>query len=360
MSYLAQHCCTNSKKESCYSYNARKATTDWVCGLGSQLDGWENNKAITEPITEECAKLICKRWHFDRVKFVSSGSDACNAAIRIARTHTGKLGVYQVGYHGCSDFAVSTKEPSKQFIPNQYVVEFSSIGELNSLLEKMTENSDIAAAIVEPLQLKDTKENLEDNRTLLAHCKRLGIVSIFDEIITGLRYPKGLYAARHKLKPDMICMGKAPANGYPVAWCMGPKVMMDNPNYFISNTHNGSRLCVKVYNSINLITDQKLMDFHNDCLEFQEKIQYLLDGHGIKLVGYGTRGEWQGDLNILTAFWELMASRGHFLGRAFFMNMQHTMFMKNKFLKDLTWAMLQLDSGYKRQGRCVQFSFRRN
>jgi hypothetical protein len=91
--YLAQNATTYSKRHANYAYNVPKTLdsesikkwTDWSCGLGANLIGWQNSYSLTHSLAEPVAKLLCKRFGFEKAKLLQSGSDACECAVRIAR-----------------------------------------------------------------------------------------------------------------------------------------------------------------------------------------------------------------------------------------------------------------------------------
>jgi glutamate-1-semialdehyde aminotransferase len=91
---------------------------------------------------------------------------------------------------------------------------------------------------LEPVQLDDSAERIKKLRELRKICSDRGIVLIFDEVITGLRYPSGSVSRYHEIHPDLICCGKAFGNGEKTGFVAGNKDIMDG-NYFVSGTYFG-------------------------------------------------------------------------------------------------------------------------
>jgi 4-aminobutyrate aminotransferase-like enzyme len=169
---------------------------------------------------------------YDRVIFGSSGSDAVEAALKTARVATGRDGVlsFEGAYHGLSYGALVAdgykindfREPfAGQLGPHVRRAPFG--GPLPSL-------EGLGAVLVEPIQgrggVRSPPEGWLDALIEAAH--KAGAVVIFDEIYTGMgRTGRWLRAHGLQRRPDLVCLGKGLAGGYPISACLGTAAVMD-------------------------------------------------------------------------------------------------------------------------------------
>lgn len=201
----------------------------------------------------------------EKVLFCNSGSEATYEAVRLARAVTGrkKLIKFQGCYHGWHDYlamnVISPRERIGQIDPlsagslpeaisQTLVCEFNSLDDVERTLK---DNHDqVAAIIVEPIPhnigcVLPEAGFLEGLREITA---RKGIVLIFDEVITGFRHSLGGYQKLCGVTPDLTTLGKAMANGYPIAAVCGKRELMDRFNtcdggdVFFAGTYNGHPL----------------------------------------------------------------------------------------------------------------------
>ncbi len=217
----------------------------------------------------ELAEAICRLVPAaERVRIGSSGSEMVQAAFRLARAATGrqKIVKFEGHYHGWFDnVLVSVAPPLSAAGPREapHAVATSkgqnpqSLDELivlpwndTELLEKTlrARASEIAAVITEPIMnnvgcILPREGYLERMREL---CTELGIVLIFDEVITGFRVAPG--GAQHLLgvTPDLCTFGKAMAGGFPVAALAGKAELMELFTQGVnhSGTYNANLLVV--------------------------------------------------------------------------------------------------------------------
>jgi glutamate-1-semialdehyde aminotransferase len=266
--------------------------------------------------------------------------------------------IYGIGtsYHGCGNTFISEENPGLGTYDGGYK-KVETIQDIISEIKKHPKK--YGYCILEPVQLDASPERIKFLKELRAVCTKKKIILIFDEVITGLRFPGGSVSAWSGVKPDLMCVGKAIGNGYPFSAVLGSEELMEQ-DYFWSNTHNANEIALKKAKYIlESTTDNRLIVAWKNGNETQDTINGIIKELPIKLVGYGTRGEWQGDLNVLTALWELLATKGYIVGRAFFWNANHIYSIFSFYLA-LQYAVDKIKDGYKRKGRCVKFSFKRN
>lgn len=217
----------------------------------------------------ELAERICSLVpSAERVRFGSSGSEVIQAAFRIARAHTGRRLVvkFEGHYHGWFDNVLVSVAPSLEqagpreapnavpgslgFAPGALVdllvLPWNDTAILETVLRER--GSEIAAVITEPVMcnvgcIMPKPGYLETMRAL---CDELGIVLIFDEVITGFRLAPGGAQEFFKIKPDLCTFGKAMAGGFPIACLAGRSDLMElllkGVNH--SGTYNANLLVV--------------------------------------------------------------------------------------------------------------------
>ena len=230
---------------------------DYVLGLGPITLGYNYptvNEAIIRQLEEGvifslphplevivAKKLVEIIPCAEMVRFLKTGSEACQAAIRAARAYTGRNHIAFRGYHGWHEFYTCTTERDKG-IPKQYK-QFMHQFEYNNIdsLEELFENYDLAAVIMEPMIVEPpTPGFLEGIREL---CDSYGTILIFDETVTGFRWSLNGAQEYFNVTPDLATFGKGMANGLPLAAVCGKKsIMKEFENIFVSSTFGGECL----------------------------------------------------------------------------------------------------------------------
>jgi glutamate-1-semialdehyde 2,1-aminomutase len=178
----------------------------------------------------------------DKVRFVSSGTEATMSAVRLARGYTGKKVIIKFDgcYHGHADsFLVKAGSgvitlgiPGSPGVPDEIVKNTVSIPYNNEeILEKTLRDPalEIACVIVEPVAgnmgcVPPAPGFLLKLRALTAE---LGILLIFDEVITGFRLAYGGAQEYFGILPDLTCLGKIIGGGLPVGAYGGRADIMD-------------------------------------------------------------------------------------------------------------------------------------
>lgn len=344
-------------------YSGGKWYTDYVGGLGSNLVNVQNNYSLpseAEVILAERVKELFPA--IEKLKLLKTGSAACSAAIRFARGHTGKTQVWGTGYHGCDNWAISVEEPGTGTVFEFYrkYKDFESM--LLNLRMQDVDDCDLAAVIVEPVQLDiNVKPQLLELRKL---CTQLGIVLIFDEIITGFRFLDYGVANHFGIQPDIICLGKAMGNGYPISVVGGSAEIMDNPGVFISNTHNGELSAInESLETLNFLSKEKIAELWDRGERFLTGFNGICKvlGLDLKIAGYPTRGELHGDPLVHALFMQEICKRGYFFGKAFFITHAHTDKIINETLQHCMKVLKHIAHGeVKIEGEMPVPLFKRN
>lgn len=195
------------------------------------------------PLEVELAAMVCDAVpSLQKVRFVNSGTEATMSAIRLARGYTDRKVVVKFDgcYHGHADsFLVKAGSgvitlgiPGSPGVPEDIVRNTLSIPYNNQeVLEQTLRNKshDIACVIVEPVagNMGVVVPEREFLLKLRALTSELGIVLIFDEVITGFRLALGGAQERFGITPDLTCLGKIIGGGLPVGAYGGKREIMD-------------------------------------------------------------------------------------------------------------------------------------
>ncbi|WP_456387225.1 glutamate-1-semialdehyde 2,1-aminomutase [Desulfolithobacter sp.] len=195
------------------------------------------------PLEVELAEMVCDSVpSLEKVRFVNSGTEATMSAVRLARGYTGRNVVVKFDgcYHGHADsFLVKAGSgvitlgiPGSPGVPEDIVKNTLSIpyNNVETLEETLRdEKLDIACVIVEPVagNMGVVVPEMAFLRKLRELTAELGIVLIFDEVITGFRLALGGAQERFGIMPDLTCLGKIIGGGLPVGAYGGKREIMD-------------------------------------------------------------------------------------------------------------------------------------
>ena len=167
-----------------------------------------------------------------RVIFANTGAEAVEAALKTAAIHTGRPGViaFTGAYHGLTygALAATARNHFRQPFAKQ-LGRFITRCRYGVVPGKPPKNC--GAVIVEPIQGRAGIIVPPDDflTGLRRYCDRYGLVLIFDEIYTGFCRTGQWFASEHwGVMPDLICIGKGMAGGFPMAACVGHSPVMDS------------------------------------------------------------------------------------------------------------------------------------
>ena len=195
------------------------------------------------PLEVELADMVCRSVpSLEKVRFVSSGTEATMSAVRLARGYTGRKVVVKFDgcYHGHADTflvragsgVITLGIPGSPGVPEDIVKNTLSIPYNDTVTLERTlrdESLDIACVIVEPVagNMGVVPPDQGFLQTLRRITRELGIVLIFDEVITGFRLALGGAQERFGITPDLTCLGKIIGGGLPVGAYGGRAEIMD-------------------------------------------------------------------------------------------------------------------------------------
>jgi glutamate-1-semialdehyde 2,1-aminomutase len=281
----------------------------------------------------------------DMVRFVSSGSEATMAAIRLARGFTGKKDIVKIegGFHGAHD-AVLVKAGSgattmgvpdsagvlADLVAHTRQVPYNDPEALESLL---TAHTDVAALIIEPVLGNIGPVVPEDNylKEIREITRAHDVLLIFDEVITGYRLGIGGAQEMYGVKPDLTTLGKIIGGGLPIGAFGGRREIMElvapqGPVYQ-AGTFSGNPLSL----TAGIATLQWLHDHPAIYKDLNEKTRALEESLGGKTRGsfvrLGSMFKWffrneppknyrevkECDTESFGRFWKRMLDAGIFL-----------------------------------------------
>ncbi len=258
--------------------------------------------APTELEIDMAELIISMVPNVDLVRMVSSGTEACMSAIRLARGYTGrnKIIKFEGHYHGHADsflvkagsgvatLDIQTVPGVTAGVANDTLT--AAYNDLEAVKELVAENKDaIAAIIVEPVAgnmgcILPAPGFLEGLRKL---CDEEGIVFIFDEVMTGFRLAPGGAQEKLNIQADLVTYGKVIGGGMPVGAFGGKKEIMQHiaplGNVYQAGTLSGNPIAMIA--GFTMLTELK----NNPAIytELHDKTKYLHKGLDEVLTAWG-------------------------------------------------------------------------
>ena len=258
--------------------------------------------APTQLEIEMAELIISMAPNVDLVRMVSSGTEACMSAIRLARGYTGKNKIikFEGHYHGHADsflvkagsgmatFNIQTVPGVTAGVANDTLA--APFNDLEAVKKLVVENKgQIAAIIVEPVAgnmgcILPQEGFLEAIRKI---CDEEKIVFIFDEVMTGFRLAAGGAQEKLNIKADLVTYGKVIGGGMPVGAFAGKKEIMQHisplGNVYQAGTLSGNPIAM-------IAGFTMLTEFKNNpsiYTELEEKTVYLKNGLDAVLAAWG-------------------------------------------------------------------------
>lgn len=221
------------------------------------------------------------------------------------------------GYHGHNDEFVSLTPPAHGVPPHSFIRALP-----DDYAEELLSQAD--AVIIEPVKTDISPERVEWLRKLRADCTKYDVVLIFDEVITGFRFPRHSVSQHFGITPDLICLGKALGNGMPISAVGGKRAVMEDTQYFVSSTFAGERLSLAAaMATVGILTTKQDVGYLWEKGEqFQKHFNSLWPNH-LWIEGYGTRGVMKGEGLTRDLFWQEAVKAGLLFGPSWFFNFKH-------------------------------------
>ena len=237
---------------------------DWIdCEMAMGTIVWgHNRKEINEAIIEQLKKgvnhsvpsileyelanrLLDRYTKYEAVKYFKNGADAVYAGVRVARKITGKeKSLTCSSYHGWLDWSnfgyYKCKPENIGIIADMQKYNYCCNNYNEIIFTLKEKNKKIACAVICPQAF--SKEELEN---IINVCHDFSIITIFDEVTSGIRYAYCGVAGAYNIYPDIICISKGMANGLPLAATLGKReLILPMSDLKISNAHAGEALAL--------------------------------------------------------------------------------------------------------------------
>jgi len=291
-----------------------------VAAVKEQIDKFSHTCVMVNPYESavELAEKLTKLAPGESEKkaiFVTTGAEAVENCVKIARAHTGRRGViaFNGGFHGRTNLTMAMTgkiTPYKHLFgpfPGDifhapFPIECHGISVKDSL--KAIENlfkvdiapTDVAAIIVEPIQgeggfYSAPTEFLVALREL---CDEQGIVLIADEIQTGFGRTGKMFNMEYAhVEPDLITMAKGIAGGFPLSAVVGKSDIMDAPlPGGLGGTYGGSPVaCAAALSVLDIIKEENLIQRANEIGDlFNEKLTLLKNEYPALILDVRNKG----------------------------------------------------------------------
>jgi len=268
-----------------------RALDDFISGWGTQPFGHRNpavGAALQAFLQSEepallpnglsphagvLARRLAERTGYDNAFFASGGTEAVEAALKLARAATRRPRILYLegGYHGCTfgSNAMMARGPFRDpFAPHLPAVDGLPFGDV-AALERALSSPDVAAVVVEPIQAEGGIHPLpaEYVDALCALTAKSGALLVADEIAVGLgRAGRFLATERWPRRPDVVTLGKALGGGYvPISCALTRREIFERaygggdlsePH---TSTWSGNALaCTAALATLDLLSDQVL------------------------------------------------------------------------------------------------------
>jgi glutamate-1-semialdehyde aminotransferase len=253
--------------------------------------------SLSNPLEIELAKKLIEIIPCaEMVRFGKNGSDATTGAVRLARAYTDRDLIASCGYHGWHDWYIGTTYRYRG-IPRAVrkltkTFNYNNIDSLKKLYSKYPDQ--IACVIMEPMTVFVPKNNFLQDVCDIAH--ENGSIVIFDEVITGFRLALGGAQEYFNVTPDLACVAKAMANGFPISAVVGKsKIMSLFEEVFFSFTFAGEVASVAAsLATIKKLEERRVIEFlWKQGNRILERVNALIKEnkieHRLSCVGLGPR-----------------------------------------------------------------------
>lgn len=291
-----------------------------IAAVKNQIDKFSHTCVMVNPyeVAVELAEKLTAIAPGDSEKkaiFVSTGAEAVENCVKIARAHTGRRGIiaFNGGFHGRTNLTMALTgkiTPYKNLFgpfPGDifhapFPIECHDISVKESL--KAVENlfkvdiapSDVAAIIIEPIQGEGGfySAPVEFIQALRNICDEHGIVLIADEIQTGFGRTGKMFNFEYSdVEPDLITMAKGIAGGFPIAAVVGKSEIMDAPlPGGLGGTYGGSPVaCAAALAVLDIIEEENLIQRSNEIgALFNERLTALQNQHSDIILDVRNKG----------------------------------------------------------------------
>ena len=185
---------------------------------------------LEEEVAAELSRLI--PW-IEQVRFLKTGAEAMAAAVRLARVATKRDCIIGCGYHGWLDWCQGGAGVPHATRALYDEIPFNDVAQAREMIRTVGDR--LAAVVFEPVVVYEPDS--EWLKVLRDDTARVGALLVVDEIKTVCRLAVGGASERYGIRPDLVVIGKALANGFPLAAVGGSREVMAGVSHtWISST----------------------------------------------------------------------------------------------------------------------------
>lgn len=275
---------------------------------------WHISNLYQIPGQEKLAQSLVKDTHFSYAFFCNSGAEANEAAIKLARKHTGKHHIitFQQSFHGRTFGSMSATGQGKihngfgPLVDKFTYLPFNDVDALKSVIDDT-----VAAIMLEVIQGEGGVNAVTDEfaEAIQEICSENGILLIIDEVQTGIGRTGTRFAFEQTpLKPDIVSIAKGLGGGFPIGGILGTKELFDT---FSPGTHGttfgGNPLAVAVAQKvIDIVFQQEFLDEVKKKSDyFGEKLKAAFHNGEFKVKGRGLLIGLEGENEVAPAISKL-------------------------------------------------------
>lgn len=293
------------------------------------------------PLETTTAELFCSLVPgAEAARFLKTGGEALAAVIRIARAHTGRDRVVQIGYNGwLNSLAAGARvlpgatSDAVAGVPAalaalHHAVDWEDRATLDRLF--LTRGSEIAVILV-AADYPAVPDAADFYRYLRELADRHGALLAYDEMVTGFRVALGGMAEATGVLPDLSVFGKGIANGMPLAVYCGRRevlAVLDRGEVVVTSTYGGETLSLAAATAtMTAIRDRGVIArLHASGTRLQDGLNALFAevGSGLRLVGHPACLQFVGPNEELQAFLRAAFRTGLSFYRVVYVNAAHT------------------------------------
>lgn len=244
----------------------RQEMLDMICGLGAAILG-HSHPAVVEAVEKqlrdgmiaslshvmeaEVSEKFCAAVGHEMIRWVSTGSESCTGAMRMARAATGRTMILtsDQSYHGWHDVFAASR-PFHPGIPEAMcgLIATFKYNDLEDLCRMLTiHHGNVACVIMEPCLHEAPKPGFLQGAKDLAH--EHGALFVLDEMIMGYRMAVGGASEYYNVQPDLATFGKCIGGGLPLGCIVGKREYMQH-SWFVSGTFSGNPLSLAACSAV--------------------------------------------------------------------------------------------------------------
>ena len=279
---------------------------------------------LNEPVIDLAKELVDAIPCAEMVLFGTTGSDANNYALRLARAFTGREKVmkFEGAYHGAHDYSAistfgggTTDTPhitnSSRGIPDGagvpkavhdtvLVAPYNDLGAVRRIIEENP--NEIAAITAEPVQ-RNIPPHPDFHQGLRDICDEFDILLVYDEVVSGFRMSYGGGQEYYGVTPDLAAYGKIIGGGAALSAVAGPAEILNQANprrrgeadyVFVNGTHYGNPLASAA--GLACLRELKKPGFYDwlngQAEKMRQEAQKVFDKHDMPVLSYGVASFW--------------------------------------------------------------------